>query len=696
MSNSSVLKPSNEMRFQWITNPDLLLNQYLLSMLDGQGDENTLITPYFVNLNPPFQDSAIQVLQRIVISQGSLTFYDYIVRVSTSQDSSIPTSQNSKDILQNNKLLQTLLRYTQQLMYIPLVLNYEPHTVEEEIPEKNLVQVQRTLLALLQQYMFPQDYPFQAKSIHKVVSERFNNPRYYSFYPIVSNSSSGNINVEDLQHLENYHRSLPMGVGTIQSKLKQPPIEDGSTMYQPFYVDEDTLRDVQSNIPPRVIKKIVNKFFISDNPLAKHLLPKWADAHDYNFNTLLSMLTFVGKNGNIITIDSDVIEGSHENIFLDIGYRAEDKAENGWFIYTIPFTQSAKNPKNIIYEIAERYGFKIHDSSDKRLLDVPNTQSEVILEVSPQQQKLFTPSVSDWISNMVSSIYSGDNISLRSSMVLVGDWNRLINLSLAGTDYAKVWYAIFKAINDLASSVSSLDESQVLGLFDVQPQDICVLPDLSVRVFTWNPSTAQLIQEKMDGILENPQNIKLEIFDSLQDSISSRMLTSRLYPNTNTFSFVLDENKYIVVSDANFIVNAKDPKDRISPEDIQKKMAWEKIGVDWSEMDKIYKDRVQNIKKKYYIPDVLVQRDRVYARVKQVGGTKQFDLFSLPVEIFEKDPKNITRLEKDVKKLWESGLTLTDYGYLVFTENPDRLEDIHIKNLSDKIKNFEDLEQLVE
>jgi hypothetical protein len=306
---------------------------------------------------------------------------------------------------------------------------------------------------------------------------------------------------------------------------------------------------------------------ISDSALSKHILPEWADKHDYDFTTIRSLLSFVGSQKTVMLMNTpSLLHQSHENIFTDIHARAEVKKAEGWMIYTIPQVQLAAEPKVLIREIAQRYGLTIQEEVDPRIYDLPNTSNEVMLFIPEPVRSTLGTSVRKWLNEVITSVYA-DNMSLSPNLIIYGDWNQFDVLSLSSIDYAKVWFAALLVWERwVKSHIYALENTSLVS----------VLPDFGVIYPLTDISVVPQLREQIQAILQNPQQIQVQLCPSDQDCISSRVLTEQKYPNTYSYSLNIG-GQAVLVSNAPHLILVKDPKDRIPKKDLKTQKEWQRI-----------------------------------------------------------------------------------------------------------------------
>lgn len=623
----------------WLTNPNEILHRYILSILDGEGLGEPS-TPYIVTLSVPFQGKIVKVFRRVHVQKAELLECHYNLEAET-------------------EVLNALKKYAQQVSYVPLSLSHLRSL--SEIPEDSLDDLNKILKVLYNLYL-PSSFTHH---VERVVSDVFED--YYYFYPIGETSLS-----EEYSGIEGYHRSLGMGVGTVKAKASAyPSLIHPLKTYDTFQGSESTFKNINVKID---VGPLIGKALLSDHPLAKHILGEWAKAHEYDFYTLESLLTFVGPHKDVLLIDQKVLINNHENVFQDIHQRAILKGEEGWLVWRIPEVELDDEAPSLIQEVAARYGLEIYKSQDSELQSLPGMGQEYLVRVPPDLQETLGISPVDWLKEAVRNLRVGKP----NALTIYGDWNALSNIFLKSSDYAKVWFAITKVWDGLVREGKVRNEEY---------REIYVFPDFGLSIPSLDNELVEIIRDQVNAILETPQSILLRMFTNTIDCVSSRLLTNKRYPNNKTYSLIIDEQN-ILVSDAPLLIIIKDPKDRIPSSDIEGASAGEIAG-----LSKPISRRIVPKNLDYVVSFENVGTDSTKVLVsiekyKSTGENYKFDLFVLDKDELNKD---LYAVESLILDLWKKGMFLNVYGKKVLAEN--KVPKVHYLD-RDLLKNISKLEHL--
>jgi hypothetical protein len=284
-------------QISWITDPELKSNRKLLGYLNGeQSFPLEFFTPYIVERPGK---PALTVEKKYVFTLGEVTEYFYQV-------------DGPKDFVQE------LCNRAGDVNFQPLELTYMGDLTESQILGMIEVLKKATEHSLWR--------PNQARmksfvSVEKVSFERFEDPNYIVFCPLIVRSLS-----EEYQQLQEYRDQLPNPLGGIRSYNSYEPMNFGNTFLSPIYLSEERIFDIRSKID---LDEIVGYTLLHDNLLVYAVLDEWSEKHEYDAEVALKNIkTF----NDLVLVKNHLVYHLQESIYWDLKSLASYANSKGWII----------------------------------------------------------------------------------------------------------------------------------------------------------------------------------------------------------------------------------------------------------------------------------------------------------------------------------------------------------------------------
>jgi len=628
---------------RWITNPSLRANAKLLGYLDGKyAKADEFLTPYVVEREG---ESSLTIHKKYILVMGEVTQYFY-------------------EIEGEENVIRDLCERVGQVSFSPLELTYLGDMTDEEI-----LGVIDILLPLVRKvYYGTASDDMSGTQIDRILFERFKNPSYIVFRPVVKQILS-----EQYDMLKEYRTHLPNPIGTIQQYFRYPSPDDGTHVLALLYLSEDNLADVRSKIK---IRDLIGYTLLTPTSMPYHVLDEWSRAHDYNIDTALSIIKKIGPDEEIVVVNNDAVYLQPESLFWDLRDRALIKEDEGWFVLRIPEVQLADEGLRLYMDIANRFRFL-----NQTTYRVPN---EAIFKPPEKMAYAFGFDSQEWLVSARKNIYQ----ELPPVVTIEGRWNFLEKLTLNAKDLAKVAYAAFRGFSKV------LNENDLLADFTYL---INVNPDFSVSVPVYDLEEVQIIQEEMEAILSSPENIRATLCKDLESCVAARIKTNQDIPSSIPFAIIIGD-QHLLISNSNLVLAKPEEYDDLV-KDIDGYDASVQGFYDFGpakgsvdqvpEPIEIEKGRVQ----------VFDADGRWYSSVvlKERGVSKTIDLMSVeaPKQI-EAPTKELDTYRDVVEDLWRSGWFLTNWGKSVYRKSGE-LSSHFLRDIASlKIKTFNDLVKFLE
>jgi len=560
-------------------------------------------------------------------------------------------------------VISDLCERVSQVSFSPLELTYLGDMSDEEI--LGVVDILSPLIRKV--YYGTTSDEMSGTQIDKILFERFKNPSYVVFRPVIKQLLS-----EQYDILKEYRTHLPNPIGIIQQYFHYPNPDDGSHVFTPLYLSEDKLADVRSKIK---IEELIGYTLLTKTSMPYHIIDEWSRAHDYDIDVALSTIKKVGPDEEIVVVKNEAVYLQPESLFWDLRNRALVKEDEGWFILRIPEVQLADEGLRLYIDIANRFHFL-----NQTTYRVPN---EIIFK-PPEITYVFGFDPKEWLMNVRKNIYQ----EIPPVVTIEGRWNFLKKLTLNVEDLAKVAYAAFRGFSKV------LNENNLLADFT---HLITVNPDFSVSVPVYDLEEAQIVQQEMEAILSSPENIQVTSCKDLESCVSARIKTNQEIPSSIPYNIIIGD-QHLLISNSNLIL-AKPEEYKDILQDIDgydpSVQGFYDFGPIKGSVDRTPKP-IEIEKGRIQVFDV---DGRWYASVvlKEMGTSKTIDLISIEA------PKNVKSLSKNleafhdaVEDLWRSGWFLTNWGKSIYLKNGELLTHFLRDVESLKIKSFDDLVKFLE
>jgi len=629
---------------RWVGNPLDKSNQILLKELNGTPDiNNTFVTPYVVEKTG---EEPVVVKKKYSFDQGELTEYYYEI-------------EGPEDKVRD------LCSRSREVAYMPLELTYIVPNPGEMVPAEDLYGVLPIIKVLVNKELYGETHnPFAEKAVEKIVYNYYKNPAYITFTALNKSVLPTAFDI-----LDAYRATLPNPVGTVEEQFYFEPADNGSTTTSSIYVSQAQLADIRSKIK---IEEIIGWALLHPTPMPYHILGEWCRAHDYLRETALGLMKRVGSGEEVVVIRNELVHAKPDSLFLDLRARSELAEDRGWFIYKIPEVSLSEDVEKVYEEILRSFGFL------KRT--IPEYPEEMMLNVDDKYRYAFGLDVGNWLEETKGNIFNETPPILH----LEGEWLTQDNLPLTSESLAKVTYAAYRAFGEILNQ--SLDYSQFTDM-------ITVLPDFSVVLPIYNLQDLKNSVDVINGILENPSDIKAVVCKDLSSCIAARSET--LKNQEGSIPFLMEIGDDIVLASNSSLTLVKKPGDfpkesrdenldPLSPE-VQ---GFFNLGTIPGSIKLKEVEEFSLLKPEVRIVEV---GDNIAVNVVPISdkrSSKGYDVFIIPKPEGERRVY-IKEIEKIVGELWMKGWFLTNWGRQVY-RNTGKLSNFLIRDTSD-IKSLNDI-----